>query len=85
MSKIMKQVMLQHTEKDAGANLTTWLEKDPRIKKGVRLTLKDDDREWTVLEVYDLEIPFDQLGVRGFDNNNYDKHDGTALKDRAKK
>ena len=88
MSKVMKQVKLKYFEEGAGGgdiSMTTWLEKDARIRKGADITLKDDDRLWTVLEVYDTEVPFDLLEMnRNWDNNDYSKHDGTSMKERLR-
>ena len=54
--------------------MTTWLDSDTRIKPGVIIELKKDNRMWKVLEVFSTvdNIP----DHRSFDNNNYDKHTG---------
>jgi hypothetical protein len=79
-SPIMVQVDLSRDN----AGMTTWVDKTANLQRGYYVKLKDldDNLWWKVEKVYDLEVPKDQLGVRGFDNNNYEKHDGTAIKDR---
>ena len=81
----MRQVFIQHGDEEGTIHgLVTWLEDHKDLKEGNFVTLKDHDYkgEWVIQKVYDAVQPKSQLGVRGFDNNNYEKHDGTAIKDR---
>lgn len=70
------------------ATMTTWVEKKPNLQRGSFVTLKDIDDSiyWKVVKIYDLEMSKSDVDSnRNWDNNDYDKHDGTALKDRLKK
>ena len=81
----MRQVFIQHLGEDGAVHgLVTWVEDRKDLVEGNFITLKDHEYkgEWVVQKVYDTVQPKSQLGVRGFDNNNYEKHDGTAIKDR---
>lgn len=83
MSKLMVQVDLQS---DDGAQLTTWVEKRPLLAAGSSVQLKGENTWRRVQKIYDLEIPEDQLNLnRNWDNNNYEKHDGTSMKKRLSK
>jgi len=65
--------------------MTTWVEKKPNLARDAFITLKDIDETvfWKVEKVYDVEQTRDQVeSNRNWDNNNYDKHVGTPLKDR---
>lgn len=58
--------------------MTTWVNADKRLQKGVVIELKDDgldDFMWKVVEVYDTR-PMSDVDNHGWDNNNYDKHTG---------
>ena len=83
---VKKTTMVQVDLKRAdGVEMTTWVDKRPDLKEGVLLSLKDEDKDvfWRVNKVYDIEMDKDQVEKnRGWDNNNYEKHDGTAMKDR---
>lgn len=80
--KFITQVLLScPIDDNESLHMVTWLDEDSRIKKGVKLTLKDDDRLWTVTEVYNTELSH-TVDNRGWDNNNYDKHNGIPMKDR---
>lgn len=59
--------------------LTTWVESDKRLKEGVEITLKGEDHRWTISKVYG-EAELSQIDNRGWDNNNYDKHNGLGIK-----
>lgn len=88
MGKLMYQIELVTSgeEFDTISGMTTWVEKDPQLKVGSKVKVKDDDRWWTVTGIYpNIEIPFVELkSNRGWDNNNYDKHDTKSLKERTK-
>lgn len=85
---IMVQVVLR--DQETSAHLTTWVEKEKLESNGkpivggfVKLKEPELENKWyEIATIYDVEVPKSQLGVRGFDNNNYDKHDGTAIKER---
>lgn len=66
--------------------MTTWVDNDSRLAEGRRIVLKDDKRVWTIEKVYKQSVLLhtDVVGNRGWDNNNYDKHDGTSMKARLK-
>jgi hypothetical protein len=84
MAKTAKMVQVDLT-REGGAQLTTWVDVKPDLKKGAKITLKDMDPNiwWKVEKVYDVEMDKAEIEAnRNWDNNNYDKHDGTALKDR---
>lgn len=53
-----RYVQLSLTCGEAGdTQMVCWVEQDPRLKRGVRLTLKGiADVEWTVFHVYDKAI-----------------------------
>ena len=79
----MVQVDLKRAD---GVEMTTWVDKRPDLKEGVLLSLKDEDKDvfWRVNKVYDIEMDKDQVEKnRGWDNNYYEKHDGTGMKDRT--
>ena len=90
---MMMQISLSHEEThDNGetyvSHMITWVEADPKVKKGARVKLKGDekpDRWWLVEVVYQTPVPFRYIDHHGWDNNNYDKHDGTPLKDKVGK
>lgn len=88
MSKTMMQIELVTggDKPDTIEIITTWVETDKRLKREVQVILKDDPRLWTVMRVYDgVELPYHELKAnQGWDNNNYDKHDGTSMKKRLK-
>lgn len=78
---LMTQIRLKRPEAEDSiriVNLITWVESDKRLKKGVKVTLKGDDRVWTIDEVYG-EAELSQIDHRGWDNNNYDKHKGLGI------
>lgn len=63
--------------------MTTWLDDDPRLKEGVFITLKDfkPEMKWEVIQLYhDSREAADFDFHRKWDNNNYDKHVGLAIK-----
>jgi len=67
------------------SQMTTWVDKKLPIQRGSYITLKDIDDKgfWKVEKVYDLEMERADIEInRNWDNNNYDKHDGTPLKNR---
>ncbi len=76
----MTQVTLKHQiDGNHSRSMTTWLEQDKRIKQNVKLTLKDDpDTLWTVTEVFGTQ-ELNEIDHHGWDNNNYDKHEGLKL------
>lgn len=60
----------------AGRQMTTWLDNDARIRVGVVISLKgEDDTRWKIVKVYETRTAAD-IDKRGWDNNNYDKHEG---------
>lgn len=66
-----------------GTMMTTWVEKRPDLHIGGAVRLDKEKNFRRIEKIYDLEIPKDQLDSnRNWDNNNYEKHDGTAIKDR---
>lgn len=78
---MMVQVKLKST--DNGATMTTWVDKKPNLAVGAAVRLDGSDTWYKVEEVYNIEMTREQVDAnRNWDNNNYDKHDGTALKDR---
>jgi hypothetical protein len=42
----------QHDLRSDDHRLTCWLEVDSRVKEGVLITLKGDDRFWEVMRIY---------------------------------
>ena len=82
----MRQIFVQYTAEDGTVHgLITWVEDRKDLKEGNFITLKDHDYkgEWAIQKVYDTVQPKSVVeSNRNFDNNNYDKHDGTAMKDR---
>lgn len=89
MSKLMTQFeLVSHDDKhNSNTTMMTWLENDAKLKKGVKITLKDDDRLWTINNVYnDVQLQYSELQLnRKWDNNNYDKHQSDLIKGITKK
>lgn len=85
MVKSTEMVQVDISRAD-GATMTTWVDKRPDLIKGNFITLKDDEKVlWRVEKVYDIVMSKNEVEKnRGWDNNNYDKHDGRAMKDRKK-
>ena len=50
-------------------HMTTWVEKDSGAYVGANVYLKEPKKWYKVVKMYDIEVPKDQLGVRGFKNN----------------
>lgn len=63
---------------DNGEQMTTWVDSDPKLKRGVVIELKNDARMWLVDDVYSTidDLP----DHRNFDNNDYSKHEGLFKK-----
>lgn len=63
----MSSPMMIQVDLVSGTNeqMTTWIEKDA----GANVYLPKPKKWYTVIKMYDIEIPKDQLGVRGFKNN----------------
>lgn len=66
-SKLMVQIDLESL--GTGRQMTTWVEKKDLIKQGNSVKLDGEDAWLKITKVYDLVVPKDQLGVRGFKNN----------------
>lgn len=49
--------------------MTTWVEKESGAYVGAKVFLKEPKKWYTVTKVYEIEVPKDHLGVRGFKNN----------------
>lgn len=85
MEKQVTQVMLSsQIDTNSSIHMTTWVDADKRLKEGVVIKLKNDDRAWTVLHVYNTEF-MHTIDNRGWDNNNYDKHESKSMKERLDK
>ena len=86
MNKLMMEVDLETTENGhTRLVMHTWIERLSTIPEGTVLKLKDDKRVWTVRRIYPIYLPYHELeSNRNWDNNNYDKHDGTSMKKRLK-
>jgi len=56
------QVMLTKEE----SQMVAWVEKDKRLKEGVKLTLKDVEGKWTVEKLYtrELETPYVRNAIK---------------------
>lgn len=50
---MFRQYDLRHNDD----RLTCWLEEDPRVRVGVLLTLKGDDRHWEVVRASSTRLP----------------------------
>lgn len=83
--KMIQVVLARRLEGEKLATMVTWLPTDKRIKKGVSVKLKGKDEWWEVALVFSTEAEMNEIDNRGWDNNNYDKHDGTSMKARTKK
>lgn len=70
-SKMLQQVKLVTREDGTVRHITTWVDADPRLKRGVVITLdKIPDVKWLVEEVYSTKVPRAQLDLnRGWTNN----------------
>ena len=84
----MIQVRLER-ETGQGTKLTLapWVEYDARIKEGNEITLKDSEAKnwWKIVEVYNITLEAAEVQAnRNWDNNNYDKHNTTSMKERLK-
>jgi hypothetical protein len=76
---LVTQVKLVRPVEDSGyAQMTTWVDADSRLKKGVVITLKKDDTSWMVEEIYGTQT-INDIDARGWDNNDYSKHGGLGL------
>lgn len=81
---MMQQIsVMRNADDNKLVAFQTWIPVDKRIKVGTVLTFKDLEHDWTVTQVYDNQLEMDEVtSNRNWDNNNYDKHTGTPLKDR---
>jgi hypothetical protein len=73
-----KQIVLCDLQCD-NRQMTTWLDKHPKLTKGVQVTLDGQTDLWTVKTIYESAEPHyasDFDFHRKWDNNNYDKHEG---------
>lgn len=63
--------------------MTTWLDKNPKLAVGVKITLADYDKDtvWEVKAMYEGSVHYwnDFDFHRKWDNNNYDKHEGLGI------
>jgi hypothetical protein len=86
MSKLMQQIsVMRRSGKDLVA-FQTWIPLTKGLKVGSIITFKDLEHDWTVTHIYDTQIEMEEVtSNRGWDNNNYDKHDSSSMKDRVKK
>lgn len=76
--KNSQQQVIQVKIKSDAVQMITWLDADPRIKVGAVISLKDDIRKWLIEEVYATQSAKSIERNWGFDNNNYDKHEGLS-------
>jgi hypothetical protein len=69
---MLKQYLLQTPTigccSDFAAQTLCWLEEMPTLKRGTRVTLKEDGRIWTILHVYDTRLDRSDI-KRGWHNN----------------
>lgn len=84
--KLIQVELLVETSKDpkVQGRMITWVENDPRVKVGSHVELKEYPYTlWEVAEKYSTEIEASSLDMnRGFDNNDYSKHEGLGVKKR---
>ena len=66
---ILRQYVL--SDPATSARLVCWLEHQPRVRPGTRITLKDfPDRTWVVKKIYQTErTDADMRFSRGWNNN----------------
>lgn len=77
MSQLMGQInVMRILDDNSIAAFTTWVPVDKRLKIGSVVTFKDLDHKWTITHMYDRQMEMDQIDYHGWDNNNYDKHEG---------
>lgn len=72
-----KRPMVQVKLSQGNLQKVCWVDKDPRLKQGADISLKDVEGRWKVEAVYLIELDISALNrQRNFDNNNYDIHKG---------
>lgn len=79
MPKIVQVTLYREVD---GARMTTWVDNKPNLRLGSRITLKDcvEDGLWQVVERFDGEHETHDFDFhRGWDNNDYSKHEGLKL------
>lgn len=79
---LMRQIRIETPVEGGKAIMVTWVDDDKRLHVGTVIKLKDDDREWTITNLFGTEERSIIEMNRNWDNNNYDKHTGTPIKDR---
>lgn len=57
------QVKLERPSKDGVTNEICWLEKDPKLKVGSLITLKDYKGKWKVISMSNLILPRAPINV----------------------
>lgn len=56
---------------------TKWVDNLPNLREGKYIELEKGDGRWRIEKIHDKVLDIEQLNSqRGFDNNNYDKHEG---------
>jgi hypothetical protein len=83
--KETKMIQVELTTTD-GAKMTTWVEKNKLLGEGSAVRLEGETEWRRVSKIYDgIELTKVEIeSNRSWDNNNYDKHNTTSMKDRLK-
>lgn len=84
MSKVTQVTLSKRVSDTNTKYMTTWVDSDSRLKPNASVVLKGIEGEWKLQKVYGTQDRH-EVDNRGWDNNNYDKHDGTSMKKRLGK
>lgn len=69
-----KKTFKQHTLKSGDTQTTCWLEARKDVEIGTRITLKDDERVWTVTSIGSTVRDSQQMSERARLNRSYRAH-----------
>lgn len=65
--------------------MTTWMEKRVELEVGRLVRFHNETTWWKIKKIYNIELDKTELEMnRKWDNNNYDKHVTTSMKERTK-
>jgi len=79
---LIRQIRIETPAEGGKEVMVTWVDDDKRLQVGSIITLKEDKREWTITNLFNTEERSIIEMNRNWDNNNYDKHIGTPIKNR---
>lgn len=83
MTNMIQVKLTRRREDNTIVDMVTWVDYDKKLNVGSGVRLKGSDEWWRVEEIYDVVLDRETIeSNRNWDNNNYEKHDGTAMKNR---